>query len=54
MSRKETKVVKIGNKVIGGNNPILIQSMTNTKTKDVDETVKQIKRLATEWYKIGK
>ena len=45
MSRKETKVVKIGNKVIGGNNPILIQSMTNTKTEDVEATVEQIKRL---------
>ena len=29
----ETKIVKIGNKVIGGGNPILIQSMTNTKTE---------------------
>ncbi len=45
MARKETKVVKIGNKVIGGNNPILIQSMTNTKTEDVEATVEQIKRL---------
>lgn len=45
MSRKETKVVKIGNKVIGGNNPILIQSMTNTKTEDVEATVEQIERL---------
>lgn len=30
----ETKIVKIGNKVIGGGNPILIQSMTNTKTEN--------------------
>ncbi|SER60363.1 flavodoxin-dependent (E)-4-hydroxy-3-methylbut-2-enyl-diphosphate synthase [Lachnobacterium bovis] len=45
MSRKNSKVVKIGNKVIGGNNPILIQSMTNTKTEDVEATVEQIKRL---------
>ena len=41
----DTKVVHIGNKVIGGGNPILIQSMTNTKTQDVEATVKQIKEL---------
>ena len=33
MYREHTKVVKIGNRVIGGGNPILIQSMTNTKTE---------------------
>ena len=37
-----TKVVKIGDRVIGGGNPILIQSMTNTKTEDVAATVAQI------------
>lgn len=45
MYRDETKVIKIGNKVIGGGNPILIQSMTNTKTEDVQATVAQIKEL---------
>ena len=45
MQRNETRVVKIGDKYIGGNNPILIQSMTNTKTKDVKATVKQILEL---------
>ena len=45
MYRDNTKVVKIGNKVIGGGNPILIQSMTNTKTEDVAATVAQIKEL---------
>ncbi|WP_455716174.1 flavodoxin-dependent (E)-4-hydroxy-3-methylbut-2-enyl-diphosphate synthase [Anaerosporobacter sp.] len=45
MYRDETKVIKIGNKVIGGGNPILIQSMTNTKTEDVEATVAQIKEL---------
>lgn len=40
-----TKVVKIGNRVIGGGNPILIQSMTNTKTEDVAATVAQIRAL---------
>lgn len=40
--REKTKVIKIGNKVIGGGNPIMIQSMTNTKTEDVAATVNQI------------
>lgn len=40
--KRQTKVVKIGNRYIGGDNPILIQSMTNTKTEDIDATVKQI------------
>lgn len=41
-----SKVVQIGNRVIGGGNPILIQSMTNTKTENVSATVDQINRLA--------
>ena len=45
MYRDHTKVIKIGNRVIGGGNPILIQSMTNTKTEDVKATVEQILRL---------
>ena len=40
-----TKVVKTGDRVIGGGNPILIQSMTNTKTEDVAATVAQIQAL---------
>ena len=40
-----TRVVKIGNRVIGGGNPVLIQSMTNTKTQDVESTVAQIREL---------
>ena len=40
-----TKVVKIGDRVIGRGNPILIQSMTNTKTEDVAATVAQIQAL---------
>ena len=39
MYRDHTKVIQIGNKKIGGGNPILIQSMTNTKTEDVQATV---------------
>ena len=43
--RDNTKVIHIGDRVIGGGNPILIQSMTNTKTEDVSATVAQILRL---------
>ncbi|MBQ8184537.1 MAG: flavodoxin-dependent (E)-4-hydroxy-3-methylbut-2-enyl-diphosphate synthase, partial [Lachnospiraceae bacterium] len=42
MYRDQTKLIKIGDKVIGAGNPILIQSMTNTKTEDVAATVAQI------------
>lgn len=45
MYREHTKVVPIGDRVIGGKNPILIQSMTNTKTENVQATVEQIHRL---------
>ena len=41
-----TKTVQIGNRVIGGGNPILIQSMTNTKTENVEATAAQINQLA--------
>ncbi len=43
--RKQTREVKIGSVAIGGNNPIAIQSMTNTETSDVEATVAQILRL---------
>ncbi|MCL2050141.1 MAG: flavodoxin-dependent (E)-4-hydroxy-3-methylbut-2-enyl-diphosphate synthase [Lachnospiraceae bacterium] len=43
--RAKSKIIHIGNKVIGGGNPILIQSMTNTKTEDTHATVKQILKL---------
>jgi (E)-4-hydroxy-3-methylbut-2-enyl-diphosphate synthase len=46
MYRDNTKKIRIGNRVIGGGSPILIQSMTNTKTDDVAGTVAQINRLA--------
>lgn len=45
MGRRDTKEIKIGNRVIGGGNPVLIQSMTNTKTEDVTATVAQIQAL---------
>ena len=45
MTRESTRVIHIGDRVIGGGNPILIQSMTNTKTEDVEATVRQIHQL---------
>ena len=44
MGRK-TRVIKVGNLEIGGNNPIIIQSMTNTNSADVESTVRQINEL---------
>jgi len=46
MERTHTKTIHIGDRVIGGGNPVLIQSMTNTKTEDVQATADQINRLA--------
>ncbi len=43
--RDHTRVVRLGDRLIGGGNPILIQSMTNTPTEDVEATVAQILRL---------
>lgn len=43
--RKKTKTVNIGNVKIGGNNPVLIQSMCNTDTRNIPETVKQIRAI---------
>lgn len=40
-----TREVKIGNRILGGKNPILIQSMTNTKTENVEDTLRQINEL---------
>lgn len=45
MERKQTRQVQIGNVKIGGNNPVAIQSMCNTDTRDVEATVNQIKLL---------
>lgn len=45
---RDSKVVKIGNILIGGGNDIIIQSMTNTPTIDVEKTVNQIKKLQEE------
>ena len=45
IKRKKTKVVNVGNLKIGGNNPISVQSMTNTLTKDAKSTIKQINQI---------
>lgn len=45
LARENTKKIKIGDRVIGHGNPILIQSMTNTKTEDIEATVGQILKL---------
>ncbi len=45
MKRTETRPIKVGNIQIGNQNKVIIQSMTNTKTKNVQETVEQINRL---------
>lgn len=52
MYRDNTKVIQIGDRKIGGGNPILIQSMTNTPTEDVDATVAQILALEAEGCEI--
>ncbi|NLC77835.1 MAG: flavodoxin-dependent (E)-4-hydroxy-3-methylbut-2-enyl-diphosphate synthase, partial [Clostridia bacterium] len=43
--RRNTREIRIGKVPIGGNHPITVQSMTNTDTRDVDGTVKQIRLL---------
>lgn len=45
INHRKTKVLKVGNVFMGGNNPVVIQSMTNTKTADIKATVSQMKRL---------
>ena len=45
MSRRKSKIIKIGNVYIGGNYPIAIQSMAKTKTSDIEKTIRQISSL---------
>jgi len=45
IKRRKTRLIKVGNVKIGGKSPISVQSMTNTDTKDIKATVKQIKEL---------
>ena len=48
INKKKTKEIKVGTVKIGGNNPISVQSMTNTLTTDVKSTIKQIESLTNE------
>ena len=48
IQRRKTKVIHVGNIKIGGNNPISVQSMTNTLTKEVKATIDQINKIANE------
>ena len=45
IDRKKTKKIKVGKVYVGGNSPISVQSMTNTLTTNINETVAQIKEL---------
>ena len=48
ITRKKTKEITVGEVKIGGNNPISVQSMTNTLTTDVKATIKQINDICEE------
>ena len=48
ISRKKTKVIDVGNVKVGGDNPISVQSMTNTLTTDIKSTIKQINEIQNE------
>jgi len=48
IKRKKTKVIKVGKVKVGGDNPISVQSMTNTLTTDVKSTIKQINEIQSE------
>ncbi|MAV61732.1 MAG: 4-hydroxy-3-methylbut-2-en-1-yl diphosphate synthase, partial [Gammaproteobacteria bacterium] len=48
IKRKKTKTIMVGNVPVGGNNPISVQSMTNTLTTDTKATIKQINEIHSE------
>ena len=48
IKRKKTKIISVGNVKIGGNNPIAVQSMTNTVTTDIKSTINQINKIEEE------
>jgi len=54
MERKKTKQIKVGNVLIGGNASIVVQSMCNTDTRDVEATLSQIEKLAAVGCKIAR
>ena len=45
INRKKTKIINVGNLKIGGDNPISVQSMTNTLTKDIKATINQFNEI---------
>ena len=45
IKRRKTKVINVGNVKVGGDNPISVQSMTNTLTKDIKKTIDQINKI---------
>ena len=45
INRRKTRVVNVGNILVGGDNPITVQTMTNTLTSDVKSTINQIERV---------
>ena len=48
IKRRKTKVIKVGNVNVGGDNPISVQSMTNTLTTDIRATIRQINEIQNE------
>ena len=52
IDRRKSKVVNVGNLKIGGDNPISVQSMTNTITSDISNTVSQIKKIVRLLYNV--
>ena len=48
IKRRKTKVINVGNVKVGGDNPISVQSMTNTLTTDIKATIKQINEIQSE------
>ena len=54
ISRKKTKVINVGAVKIGGDNPISVQSMTNTLTTDVKATIRQINDICEEGADLSK
>ena len=45
INRKKTRPINVGNVIVGGDSPISVQSMTNTLTTDIKETILQIQSL---------
>ena len=48
IKRRKTKAINVGKVKVGGNNPISVQSMTNTLTTDINATIKQINEIHSE------